>query len=100
MSAKTLIAAVGRASGKTTRLIQLARSFDATILTTDAGRASFVRESARGLGANVRVMPFAQYVSSDGIDKTDHVVIDDADDILESLIGHGVSAITLNGAML
>lgn len=100
MSAKTLIAAVGRASGKTTRLIRLARSFDATILTTDAGRASFVRESARGLGANVRVMPFAEYVGLDGTDKTGHVVIDDADDILEALVGHGVSAITLNGDML
>lgn len=81
-----------RCSGKTTRLIELAVKHDAYIVVRDENRRRCLREMAKRLGKTIRnpvvisELPF-RMVGNPYLLTHHGVIVDDAADVLEAIIG-------------
>ena len=89
-----------RCTGRTTRAIQIASAFGATIVTPDERMARHVMERAQQLGRNVDVVSAARLIGDAGLKISDRIVVDDADTILSNLLHHPIAAMTIGGTYL
>ncbi len=97
MSSKTLLVGIGRQTGKTTKLIGLANAFDATVVTPTNAMAVNVKRMAQQMGAKVS----ATSLQNNGIKELREagrpIIVDDADLILEDVLGVSIAAMTFDG---
>lgn len=96
MSGRTLLLGAGRQTGRTTRAIRLASAFGATLVVPDANRVQFIEQMARRMNVTVNVRTWDEVVARPPT--LTGVIIDDADSILERMLGCNLSAITVNAA--
>ena len=86
----------GRQTGKSTKLIDLADAFGAVVITPTAESAKNIKHMAEREHKYVEAIPFTDVAELHNKIKDRRVVVDDADRILESIIGAHVSAMTVN----
>ena len=84
-----------RQTGRTTEMIKMAAEHNLYIVTTNRQRALYIVKMAQDLGLNilfpitVRELPIRPNFA------TQEVLIDDADQVLEYLVGTRIKAITM-----
>ena len=100
MSRDTLLIGTERCTGRTTRAIQIASAFGATIVTPNEHMARHVMERAQQLGRNVDVISAIRLAEDAGFRVSDRIVIDDADTILSNILHHPIAAMTICGTYL
>lgn len=97
MSHRTLLVGVGRQTGKTTKLIGLADAFGATIVTPKKEMANCVTQMARRMGSEVSVVSLSMHDVGKLREGGKPILVDDADLILEDILGVPISALTFDG---
>lgn len=95
MSSRTILMGTGRQSGKTTRLIDLADAFGAVIVTSNAESAKNIKHMAERSRKYVSVVPFTDLAKTRSEVEGRSVLVDDADRILEMVIGTHISAMSV-----
>lgn len=100
MSRDTLLIGTERCTGRTTRAIQIASAFGATIVTPNERMARYVMERAGQIGRNVDAVSVARLVADAGFKVSDRIIVDDADTILSNLLHHPIAAMTICGTYL
>ena len=99
MSSRTLLMGTGRGTGKTTRIIDLADAFGAVIVTPTADSAKNIKHMAGNGMRSIETIPFTDMERMRERVGDRRVVVDDADRILEMVIGAHVSAMTVNARL-
>lgn len=88
----------GRQTGKTTKLIQLARDTGLTILSPTNAMAKFIENESSRTGAPVNAISIRSYLSSD--DDSRYILIDELDHVLYEKLGVKVVAATIQGTAI
>ena len=89
-----------RQTGRTTELIKMAAEHNLYIVTTDRNRALFIDKMAKDLGLKipfpitVRELPIHP-VMRHGCSFVNEVLVDDADQVLECLVGTKIKALAM-----
>lgn len=99
MSRNTLLIGTERATGRTTRAIQMAAAFNATIVTPNERMARSVLQRAREIGREVDVVSASAVMRGSDIIRSS-VIVDDADTILADVLHHPIAAMTICGTYL
>ena len=89
-----------RHTGRTTRAIQIAAAFGATIVALDERMARATIERAKQIGRDVDVVSAARLVGDAGLKVSDRIIVDDADTLLCHLLHHPIAAMTICGTYL
>lgn len=84
-----------RQTGRTTEMIKMAAEHNLYIVTTDRMRAHFIAKMARDLGLNILFPITVRELPIHPNHATQEILIDDADHVLEYLVGTRIKAITM-----
>lgn len=87
-----------RQTGRTTEMIKMAAEHNLYIVTTDRMRAHFIAKMARDLGLNILFPITVRELPIHPNRATQEVLIDDADQVLEYLVGTRIKAITMEAS--
>lgn len=84
-----------RQTGRTTEMIKMAAEHNLYIVTTDRFRALNIAKMAKDLGLNILFPITVRELPIQPNHATQEVLIDDADNVLERLVGTRIKAITM-----